>query len=88
MINSEQRLESVKKFGADDKDTGKSEVQVAILTSRINDLTQHLNMHKKDHHSRRGLIKMVAKRRKILNYLAKRDITRYRAVLAALSLRK
>ncbi len=88
MINSEQRLESVKKFGADDKDTGKSEVQVAILTSRINDLTQHLDMHKKDHHSRRGLIKMVAKRRKILNYLAQRDITRYRAVLAALSLRK
>lgn len=88
MINSEQKLESVKKFGVDDKDTGKSEVQVAILTSRINDLTQHLEMHKKDHHSRRGLIKMVAKRRKILNYLAKRDITRYRAVLAALSLRK
>lgn len=88
MINSEQKLESVKKFGVDDKDTGKSEVQVAILTSRINDLTQHLDMHKKDHHSRRGLIKMVAKRRKILNYLAQRDITRYRAVLAALSLRK
>lgn len=88
MINSEQKLESIKKFGVDDNDTGKSEVQVAILTSRINDLTQHLDMHKKDHHSRRGLIKMVAKRRKILNYLAKRDITRYRAVLAALSLRK
>lgn len=88
MIRSEQKLESVKKFGADDKDTGKSEVQVAILTQRINDLTQHLDSHKKDHHSRRGLIKMVSKRRKILSYLAKRDITRYRAVLAALSLRK
>lgn len=88
MITSEQKLESVKKFGVDDNDTGKSEVQVAILTSRINDLTQHLEMHKKDHHSRRGLIKMVAKRRKILNYLAQRDITRYRAVLSALSLRK
>lgn len=88
MITSEQKLDSVKKFGVDANDTGKSEVQVAILTSRINDLTQHLDTHKKDHHSRRGLIKMVAKRRKILNYLAQRDITRYRAVLAALSLRK
>ncbi len=88
MITSEQKLDSIKKFGTNDKDTGKSEVQVAILTQRINDLTQHLEGHKKDHHSRRGLIKMVAKRRRILNYLAKRDITRYRAVLAALSLRK
>lgn len=88
MIYSEQKLESITKFGADTNDTGRSEVQVAILTQRINDLTKHLEMHKKDHHSRRGLIKMVAKRRKILNYLSKRDITRYRAVIAALSLRK
>ncbi|HRP01760.1 MAG TPA: 30S ribosomal protein S15 [Candidatus Kapabacteria bacterium] len=88
MITSEQKLDSIKNFGADDRDTGKSEVQVAILTQKINDLTRHLEGHKKDHHSRRGLIKMVAKRRKILNYLAKRDITRYRAVLSALSLRK
>lgn len=88
MISSEQKLESIQKFGKNSEDTGKAEVQVAILTQRINDLTSHLEHHKKDHHSRRGLIKMVSKRRRVLDYLAKKDITRYRNVLAALSLRK
>ena len=66
----------------------RSEVQIAILTKRINDLTEHLKTHKKDHHSRRGLLKMVGHRRNLLNYLAKKDIERYRAVVAKLGLRK
>ncbi|ROL62102.1 30S ribosomal protein S15 [Bacteroidetes/Chlorobi group bacterium ChocPot_Mid] len=88
MITSTQKAELVKKFGETEKDSGKPEVQVAVLTARINDLTQHLSNFKKDNHSRRGLIKMVSKRRKILNYLMKKDITRYRQVLTDLSLRK
>ena len=88
MIYKEQKKEIVEKFGANGNDTGKPEVQVAILTARINDLTGHLGTHKKDHHSRRGLIQMVSKRRRLLNYLAKKDINRYREVIAALSLRK
>lgn len=88
MIYKEQKKEIVEKFGANENDTGKPEVQVAILTARINDLTGHLGSHKKDHHSRRGLIQMVSKRRRLLNYLAKKDIHRYREVIAALSLRK
>jgi small subunit ribosomal protein S15 len=69
-------------------DTGSPEVQVAILTKRINDLTEHLKIHKKDHHSRRGLLKMVGHRRNMLNYLKKQDIERYRAVIAKLGIRK
>jgi small subunit ribosomal protein S15 len=88
MIYKDQKQEIVEKFGDASKDTGKPEVQVAILTARINDLTGHLESHKKDHHSRRGLIQMVSKRRRLLNYLMKKDITRYREVIAALSLRK
>ena len=88
MIYKEQKKEIVEKFGDNENDTGKPEVQVAILTARINDLTGHLGSHKKDHHSRRGLIQMVSKRRRLLNYLAKKDINRYREVIAALSLRK
>ena len=88
MITSAVKAELVKKYGESDKDSGKPEVQVAVLTARINDLTQHLSNFQKDNHSRRGLIKMVSKRRKILNYLMKKDITRYRQVLADLSLRK
>ena len=71
-----------------ENDTGSPEVQIAILTKRINDLTEHLKTHKKDHHSRRGLLKMVGHRRNLLNYLAKKDIERYRAVVAKLGLRK
>jgi small subunit ribosomal protein S15 len=88
MIANEQKLEAVKRFGANDKDTGKPEVQIAIFTLRINDLTGHLEGHKKDHHSRRGLIQLVSKRRKLLDYLAKNQISRYREVIAALQLRK
>ena len=69
-------------------DTGSPEVQIAVLTKRINDLTEHLKEHKKDHHSRRGLLKMVGVRRGFLNYLAKKDINRYRAIVEKLGLRK
>ncbi|MCL2108574.1 MAG: 30S ribosomal protein S15 [Oscillospiraceae bacterium] len=71
-----------------DSDTGSPEVQIAILTRRINDLTEHLKLHKKDHHSRRGLLKMVGHRRNLLNYLMKKDIERYRATIAKLGIRK
>ncbi|GHU52586.1 30S ribosomal protein S15 [Clostridia bacterium] len=71
-----------------DKDTGSPEVQIAILTKRINDLTEHLKIHKKDHHSRRGLLKMVGHRRNLLNYLAKTEITRYRTIIEKLGIRK
>ncbi len=87
-ITKEDKLELVKKFGENEKDTGKPEVQIAILTARINHLTKHFAEHKKDHASRRGLMKMVGKRRKLLKYLAKIDIERYRAVLKELNLRK
>jgi small subunit ribosomal protein S15 len=88
MITKEQRLEAIKRFGANPADTGKSEVQISMLTTRINYLTGHLDTHKKDHHSRRGLIKLVSKRRRLLTYLANNDISRYREILVALSLRK
>lgn len=88
MITKEQKADIIQKHGENQGDTGKTEVQVALLTARINDLTGHLENHKKDNHSRRGLIKLVAKRRKLLDYLAANDITRYRSIIAALSLRK
>lgn len=69
-------------------DTGSPEVQIAILTERINHLNDHLQLHKKDHHSRRGLLKMVGQRRGLLNYLKKNDLERYRAIIAVLKLRK
>ncbi len=87
-ITKEDKLEIVKKFGENEKDTGKPEVQIAILTARINHLTKHFSEHKKDHASRRGLLKMVGKRRKLLRYLANVDIERYRAVIKELNLRK
>lgn len=71
-----------------DNDTGSPEVQIAILSKRIADLTEHIKIHKKDHHSRRGLLKMVGHRRNLLNYLMKKDIERYRAIVAKLGLRK
>lgn len=71
-----------------ENDTGSPEVQIAILTKRINDLTEHLKIHKKDHHSRRGLLKMVGHRRNLLNYLTKKDVERYRAIIAKLGIRK
>ncbi len=88
MITKEQKADFVTKFGDNPNDTGKPEVQIAILSARIADLTKHLEMHKKDNHTRRGLIKLVSKRRKLLNYLMNNDINRYRQIISALSLRK
>lgn len=80
--------ELMKKHARHEGDTGSPEVQIALLTERINHLNDHLKMHKKDHHSRRGLLMMVGKRRGLLNYLMKQDIERYRAIIKALNLRK
>ena len=82
------KTEIIREFGRKEGDTGSPEVQIALLTARINELNEHLKMHKKDHHSRRGLLKMVGKRRNLLNYLAKKDIQRYRDIAQKLSLRK
>ncbi len=82
------KQEVVVKFGRDAKDTGSPEVQVALLTERINHLTEHLKVHKKDHHSRRGLLKMVGQRKGLLNYIKQRDIVKYRELIAELGLRK
>ena len=87
-MTKEEKLEIVTKFGKDEKDSGKSEVQIALLTKRINDLTSHFDAHKKDHHSRRGLMMMVGKRRRLLDYLMKKDIARYRAIIKELNIRK
>jgi len=87
-LTREQKQEIVKKYGLHENDTGSPEVQIAILTERINHLTEHLKQHKKDHHSRRGLLKMVGKRRGLLNYLKKKDIERYRNIVDQLGLRK
>ncbi len=87
-MTKEEKLEIVKQFGKNEKDSGKSEVQIALLTKRINDLTEHFNVHKKDHHSRRGLLMMVGKRRRLLDYLAKKDISRYRTIIKELNIRK
>ena len=80
--------EIVKEFGQTPVDSGRSEVQVALLTQHINELTEHLKLHVKDHHSRRGLLKMVGQRRRLLDYLAREDVERYRAVLKKLNLRR
>lgn len=83
-----RKQEIIKEFGRHEGDTGSPEVQIALLTERINSLTAHLRTHKKDHHSRRGLLKMVGHRRNLLNYLKKKDINRYRAVIEKLGIRK
>ena len=88
MITQDTKAMIVKKYGDSAKDSGKPEVQVALLTARIIDLTGHVTSNKKDVHSRRGLISLVNKRRTLLNYLAKNDITRYRAIISDLNLRK
>ncbi len=87
-MTNDEKLELIKKFGKNEKDSGLTEVQIAILTKRINELTDHFSVHKKDHHSRRGLLMMVGKRRRLLDYLAKKDINRYRAVIKELNIRK
>lgn len=88
MITKEIKAKLVQEYGKDANDTGSPEVQVALLTFRINDLNEHLKTHKKDHHSRRGLLKMVGHRRNLLNFLKNLDIERYRALIAKLGLRK
>lgn len=88
MIDADTKVELIEKFGDAPDDTGKPEVQIAIFTRRIGELTDHLKRHKNDHTSRRGLLQMVGKRRRLLNYLQKSDIERYRAVIKELGIRK
>ena len=88
MLDKEAKQEIMSKYGAHEGDTGSPEVQIALLTARISYLTEHLKVHKKDHHSRRGLLKMVGQRRRLLSYLSKKDINRYREIIAQLNLRK
>ena len=88
MILKEKKTSVIEANRIHEKDTGSPEVQIAILTERIAELTEHLKVHKKDNHSRRGLFKMVGKRRSLLNYLMKKDIERYRAIIANLGIRK
>ena len=87
-ISKERTAELIKEFGKNDQDSGSAEVQVAILSERIRNLTEHLKVHIHDNHSRRGLLKMVGKRRKMLDYLMAKDIERYRAIIAKLGIRK
>ncbi len=88
MIAKEKKQEIMQAYARSEGDTGSPEVQVAVLTARINELTEHLKVNKKDHHSRRGLLKMVGHRRSLLEYLKKKDIERYRALIEKLGLRK
>jgi small subunit ribosomal protein S15 len=88
LLSKEDKAAIVKKFGKGEKDSGTTEVQIAILTERINRLTGHFEGHKKDHASRRGLMQMVGKRRRLLDYLASKEIARYRAIIKELNIRK
>ena len=88
MITKEMKQEIVEKYGNSPQDTGSPEVQIAILSARINHLTEHLKVHPNDHHSRRGLLMLVGQRRGLLDYLAKIDIERYRSIIARLNIRK
>lgn len=88
MLLKEEKAAIIAANKTHENDTGSPEVQIAVLTKRINDLTEHLKIHKKDFHSRRGLLQMVGKRRNLLNYLMKKDINRYRAIIAKLNIRK
>lgn len=88
MLAKEKKAELVDKYGRDSTDTGSSEVQVALLTARINELTEHLREHSKDHHSRRGLLMLVGQRRRLLRYLERTDLDRYRSLVSELGLRR
>lgn len=88
MISKETKQEIISNYKRDDKDTGSPEVQIALLTERITELTEHLKKNPNDNHSRRGLLKMVGNRKNLLNYLVKKDVTRYREIVAKLGLRK
>ncbi len=87
MLTQEAKQEIIKKYAVHEGDTGSAEVQIAVLSARIDYLTEHLKQHKKDHHSRRGLLKMVGHRRRLLSYLYKTDIERYRAIIGKLGIR-
>jgi small subunit ribosomal protein S15 len=87
-LTTEAKLEIVGKHGRHEKDTGSAQVQIALLTSRITELTEHLRTHKKDHHSRRGLLKLVGRRRRLLDYLQRTDLEGYRALIKELGLRR
>lgn len=87
-MNAEQKKAVIEEYGRDANDTGSPEVQVALLTARINELTEHFSQHKHDHHSRRGLVRMVNSRRKLLDYLKSKDAERYRSVISSLGLRR
>jgi small subunit ribosomal protein S15 len=87
-MTAEQKQAIIAEYALHEGDTGSPEVQIALLTTRINELTAHLKTHKKDHHSRRGLLKMVGHRRNLLAYLSKNDIERYRSIIARLGIRK
>ncbi|MDR2588316.1 MAG: 30S ribosomal protein S15 [Spirochaetales bacterium] len=87
-LKKEDTVAIVNKFGANDKDTGRTEVQIALLTKKIGELTEHLKTHKKDNSSRRGLLRQVGARRRLLNYLKKTDLAKYRSLLEQLELRK
>ena len=87
-LTIEQKREIVEKHGRGENDTGSAEVQIALLSARINELTEHLREHKKDHHSRRGLLMLVGKRRRLLGYLQRTDLDRYRALIKELGLRR
>jgi small subunit ribosomal protein S15 len=87
-FTKEKKQDVIKEFGRTEQDTGSTEVQIALLTRRIEDLTEHFKVNPKDHNSRRGLLKMVGQRRKLLNYLKRNDIEKYRSILEKLSLRK
>ncbi len=88
IMTNEEKKAIMAEYALHEGDTGSPEVQIAVLTKRINDLTEHLKVHKKDHHSRRGLLKMVGHRRNLLKYLQDNDIERYRAIIARLGIRK
>ena len=87
-LSPERKQEIIGQFGDTPTDTGNTRVQIALLTARINDLTEHLRSHRKDHHSRRGLLMLVGKRRRLLNYLQKKDLEGYRALIRELGLRR
>ena len=87
-LTNEKKLEIIQKFGKSEKDSGKTAVQIALLTERINQLLEHFKDNKKDHHSRRGLLKMVGQRRRLLDYLIRKDLKQYRSLIKKLNIRR
>ena len=88
VVTKEKKAEIIKKFGKNESDTGRTEVQIALLTDRIQDLTEHFREHTKDHHSRRGLLQMVGKRQRLLRYLREKNVTKYRQLIKELGIRR